>query len=211
MLTNQNLTILQSMTVADHVHEAALAAIVAGSLGPNDELHDKDWAERFGVSRTPIREAFKRLEMHGLVDVAAARFTRVRRFTAEEAHEAVTDWVMLHESVVASVSRHAVHDLIRRLRRIAAAECVTDPGTRHATHFEFFQVLRDATPSFGLRLGATAAAYRYRLAASSLPDRPDAGAVLRAGIIEALERADAHAVQSAFAHWARVRVPLMAA
>src|SRR6478736_863757 len=98
-------TVKFGKTVADMVHEATLGAIVTGELRPGAELKDKEWAAQFAVSRTPVREAFKRLEAHGLVDVAAARFTRVRRFAVDEAREAASDWTLLHRSIVGSLCR----------------------------------------------------------------------------------------------------------
>jgi DNA-binding GntR family transcriptional regulator len=191
-------------TVADVVHEATLAAIVTGELRPGDELKDKEWAARFAVSRTPVREAFKRLEAHGLVDVAAARFTRVRRFAVDEAHDAAADWALLHRSIVGSLCR--VHDpeLVRRIRLASGPDRAS---SSHASHFAFFDDLREVTPHFGLKLGATAAAYQFRLAVESLPDLALADAALQADVIEALERTDSQAADRAFARWLDVRNP----
>lgn len=44
-----------------------LEAIDAGSYNPGDRLVESELAERFGVSRTPIREALQRLETQSLL------------------------------------------------------------------------------------------------------------------------------------------------
>lgn len=44
-----------------------LAAIDAGDFGPGDRLVESELAERFKVSRTPIREALQRLETQSLL------------------------------------------------------------------------------------------------------------------------------------------------
>jgi DNA-binding GntR family transcriptional regulator len=41
--------------------------IITGELGANEQLRQRDLAERFGVSQTPVREAMRRLESEGLV------------------------------------------------------------------------------------------------------------------------------------------------
>lgn len=192
-----------SRTVADVVHEATLAAIVSGELAPGDELKDKEWSTRFAVSRTPVREAFQRLEAHGLVEIAAARFTRVRTFAVEEAREVASDWAYLHSAIVGSVCRTHGADVVGRLRLAAGPD---RGASTHAGLFAFFDELREVTPHFGLKLGATAAAYQFRLAVESLPGRDLADAALQADIIHSLERADSAGVDLAFSRWFDVRV-----
>ncbi|UQN08367.1 GntR family transcriptional regulator [Deinococcus sp. QL22] len=51
--------------------------IVQGVLAPGEALRDQDIAARLGVSRTPVREALRRLEDEGLVETALNRWTRV--------------------------------------------------------------------------------------------------------------------------------------
>lgn len=48
-------------------YEMLLAAIDKGEYRPGDRLVEAELAERFGVSRTPIREAFQRLETQGVL------------------------------------------------------------------------------------------------------------------------------------------------
>ncbi len=50
-----------------HVYYLLLDAIDAGEFRPGDRLVEADLAERFGCSRTPIREAFQRLETQGVL------------------------------------------------------------------------------------------------------------------------------------------------
>lgn len=51
--------------------------IVGGVLPPGEVLRDQDIAARLGVSRTPVREALRRLEDEGFVETALNRWTRV--------------------------------------------------------------------------------------------------------------------------------------
>ena len=41
--------------------------IITGELGPGEQLRQRDLAQRFGVSQTPVREAMRRLESEGLL------------------------------------------------------------------------------------------------------------------------------------------------
>lgn len=51
--------------------------IVKGLLPPGTRLRDKEIAETLGVSRTPVREAIRRLQDEGLVVAEASRWTKV--------------------------------------------------------------------------------------------------------------------------------------
>jgi DNA-binding GntR family transcriptional regulator len=48
-------------------YDLLLDAIESGALPPGSRLREVELAARFGISRTPIREALKRLEVQGLV------------------------------------------------------------------------------------------------------------------------------------------------
>jgi DNA-binding GntR family transcriptional regulator len=55
-------------TAADNVFESVVADILGGALRPREHLSERDLVMRFGVSRTPVREAIKRLFERGLVE-----------------------------------------------------------------------------------------------------------------------------------------------
>lgn len=63
--------------VREEVYSTLLTWIVDGMLEPGERLRDYDLAARLGTSRMPVREALRRLEDEGLVEVAANRWTRV--------------------------------------------------------------------------------------------------------------------------------------
>ncbi|HVO88963.1 MAG TPA: GntR family transcriptional regulator [Casimicrobiaceae bacterium] len=55
-------------TAADHVFDNVVSDILAGALRPRDQISERDLVTRFGVSRTPVREAIKRLFARGFVE-----------------------------------------------------------------------------------------------------------------------------------------------
>ncbi len=56
-----------SRSSASEAYELLLAEIESGGLPPGTRLREVELAERFSISRTPIREALKRLELQGLI------------------------------------------------------------------------------------------------------------------------------------------------
>jgi DNA-binding GntR family transcriptional regulator len=74
---------LEPPTRLTSVFETLRREIVAGELRPNSPLIELDLAERFEVSRTPVRESLQRLATAGLV-VPRKRGWAVREFTTQE-------------------------------------------------------------------------------------------------------------------------------
>ncbi|WNS75294.1 GntR family transcriptional regulator [Bacillus sp. DTU_2020_1000418_1_SI_GHA_SEK_038] len=80
----------------DQVYESLKKAIVTLELEPGQRIMDKDLATQFGVSRTPVREALKRLEDEGLVESLPGSQTRITQIHLEEAKNAFTVVAALH-------------------------------------------------------------------------------------------------------------------
>lgn len=75
-------------TKADEIAFAIEEDIVSGQLEPGSVLRQEQLSERFAVSRTPIREALRRLAALGLVSFEPNKGVRVRMLSREELHEA---------------------------------------------------------------------------------------------------------------------------
>ncbi|HLT62588.1 MAG TPA: GntR family transcriptional regulator [Microlunatus sp.] len=77
---------IEQSSLADQVAEQLRRMIVLGRLAPGEHLAETALAERFGVSRGPLREALSRLVAEGLVTVVNKR-VRVRTFGADEVRD----------------------------------------------------------------------------------------------------------------------------
>jgi DNA-binding GntR family transcriptional regulator len=75
-------------TKADDIAVLIEEAIVSGEIEPGSVLRQEQLSERFGVSRTPVREALRRLAALGLVSLIPNRGVRVREVSRDELHEA---------------------------------------------------------------------------------------------------------------------------
>ncbi len=68
---------LNIASVVDQVYSAIRERISSGSLPRGARVHQEDLAEELGVSRTPVREALRRLAAEGLVEMRTNRGARV--------------------------------------------------------------------------------------------------------------------------------------
>jgi DNA-binding GntR family transcriptional regulator len=68
---------LNIASVVDQVYSAIRERIASGSLPRGARVHQEDLAEELGVSRTPVREALRRLAAEGLVEMRTNRGARV--------------------------------------------------------------------------------------------------------------------------------------
>ncbi|WP_161883435.1 GntR family transcriptional regulator [Deinococcus alpinitundrae] len=69
------------------VYQQLCRWIIDGALKPGEQLRDLDLARQLGVSRTPVREALRRLEDEGLIETALNRWTRVAPLRLAQAAE----------------------------------------------------------------------------------------------------------------------------
>jgi len=104
--------------VARRVFRELRAAIVEMTFRPGQALSEKEIADRFGVSRQPVREAFIKLSEAGLLSIRPQRGTYVVKISARQ----VYDVRFVREAVEVAVVRKAALELpgnaIRSLREI---------------------------------------------------------------------------------------------
>jgi len=67
----------ETVSLPERVYQRLRAAIIAGELAPGELLKEEKLGERLGVSRTPVREALRRLGDTGLVQIETNRISRV--------------------------------------------------------------------------------------------------------------------------------------
>ena len=126
------------------VRERVLATlrqdIIAGRLRPGDRLVERELAERFGVSRVPVREAIRALVAEGFVLFESARRTVVRRLTPTDVKELFELREALEVYAAGLAATRATPQSLAELRELLAiaaeatrsddAEAITDVNTR---------------------------------------------------------------------------------
>ena len=97
-------------------------AILHGTLAPMERITENQIAARFGMSRTPVREAFRRLEAEGLIHVVPQRGS----FVSQPSIEGILEIYQIRTPLEAMATRIAAETIeaasLRRLEEILAIE-----------------------------------------------------------------------------------------
>ena len=93
-------------------------AIVTGELGPGVHLQEPLLAQKFGVSRVPVREALARLEHEGLVRIMPRRGVWIVRKSKAEITEMIRAWAALESMAARLMCERATDEEIGRLRAL---------------------------------------------------------------------------------------------
>ena len=134
--------------VGSHVYSVLREAIVSLELKPGQILDKQVFAERFGVSRAPIYDAFTRLQAEALVDVVPQRGTTVSLIKISDARENMFLRRAIEVEAVRAITRNFSGDhleaLKQNLRYQTAAVANADSAGFHRFDLEFHAVLFEA-------------------------------------------------------------------
>jgi DNA-binding GntR family transcriptional regulator len=72
------------MTLRERIVESIRNAIVNGQLPSGTRIAEPELADKFGISRTPIREAFRQLESEGFISVVPRKGAIVASLSAQD-------------------------------------------------------------------------------------------------------------------------------
>ena len=71
----------------DHVYAAIKQAIATMQYGPGEFIREEQLARALGVSRTPVREAFRRLGAEGWLEIKRNQGVRVTTWSIQDVEE----------------------------------------------------------------------------------------------------------------------------
>ena len=110
---------IERRSLADQVYDSIRASILSGKLVGGQRISEEAVAEEFGVSRTPIREALRRLEEYGLVQIKPRSFAQVVSISGEEADQIIAVRAQLECLSVSVLSGRVKAGDIETLRGLA--------------------------------------------------------------------------------------------
>ncbi|HEU5294581.1 MAG TPA: FCD domain-containing protein [Burkholderiaceae bacterium] len=109
--------------------------IVSGELAVGAKLNEVDIANALGVSRGPVREAFRALDQAGLVRVEKNRGVFVRQLSLDEANEVYEVRAALEGLIGRLAAQRIDPDEIEQLRAIVKKMAVLDKSRKAEAYF----------------------------------------------------------------------------
>lgn len=92
--------------LSDTICEALRQDILSGKLKPGQRLMEIQYAEQLGVSRTPLREAMRKLELEGLVTIVPRRGAHVTVISRKDVEEVLEVRTVLDGLAAALALQH---------------------------------------------------------------------------------------------------------
>src|SRR5258708_15427183 len=103
------------MLLRDNVYESLRSDILSCHFAPGDDMREQELAERYAVSRQPVREALLRLEREHLVTVQPRQGYRVNPISLADARDLLRFRLALEPACVAEAIENATPDVLKAL------------------------------------------------------------------------------------------------
>src|SRR3712207_3413707 len=133
-------------SVVDLVYERIRDLVLSGELAPGARLGQVELAERFGISRTPVREALRRLTGEGVVDPLSNRGFRVADLGLEAVLRRLEVRTLLEPGMARlAAERRSERDVEQLNGSIAREEEARDGIAVHDASRDFHVALARAT------------------------------------------------------------------
>jgi DNA-binding GntR family transcriptional regulator len=103
--------------------------ILSCVLRPTQVVYEAELAQRYGVSKTPVREALNSLRQEGYIDVVPRRGYIVAPISIQDVQQILNLRMILEPAAAELAAQHATAEQLRQLRRLAQrGEAQRDPN-----------------------------------------------------------------------------------
>ncbi len=112
---------LAAQRLGDQVYTHLIEAIATNRLSQGARIQEDSLAAQMGVSKTPVREALRRLEAEGFITVDPRRTPEVRRLDTRDVHDLYTVRESLERLAVRLMAQHRDAGVLAALESVQAA------------------------------------------------------------------------------------------
>ncbi len=190
------------LTLREKILESIRDAIISGTITPGSRVSEPELADRFGISRTPIREAFRQLESEGYLKVIPRKGAVVSAFTQKDVEEFYAIKSILEGYAARLACKRLTQKEIDRLQAINArlAELCEHSDVKQffKVHNDFHDLFIKAADNEKLREMINLLVTRFqrlRLMSLSQPGRMDISVQEHDKIIKAFRERDCEAAE----------------
>jgi len=103
---------LSNNALSNSIAEYISQQILSGELKPGDKLVENNYAEEYGISRAPVREAIYLLATEGLVERIPRKGAVVKEFTKNEIYDLLEIRTMLETMAMKRIRQRGIDPLI---------------------------------------------------------------------------------------------------
>ena len=115
-----NMAVDPAKSIADQIYETLKNAIIKGEIEPSQRLFELEVAKIFNASRTPVREAFRRLEQDGVAERLAQGGIRVPQLDEQTIQDLYSLRAILEVHAIELASARINAEEIAYLKQIRA-------------------------------------------------------------------------------------------
>ena len=134
--------IIEKKQAGDTLYHTVKEAIAVGLLPMGTRLREEELAEAFETSRTPVREALKKLELERLIETSAGNGSVVRMLSVDECLDTMEVLELLRASACRMLLGRVPRALLMVLEQnIRKGTKVTDTSQRYENNAEFHDLL----------------------------------------------------------------------
>ena len=120
MVESFQLQMNEYLPLRDVVFQTLRQAILRGELKPGERLMEIHLAQKLGVSRTPVREAIRKLELEGLVLMIPRKGAVVAEITVSDLEDVLEVRMALEELALKHACRRITKEQLDELEQLAA-------------------------------------------------------------------------------------------
>ncbi|OMP68299.1 GntR family transcriptional regulator [Domibacillus epiphyticus] len=136
-----------SNSIAEHITEQ----IITGELKPGEKLIEHNYAEEYGTSRAPVREAIYLLAIEGLVERIPRKGAIVKEYTEQEMYDLLEIRNMLENMAIDRIQKHGtdqvllkeMNQVLEEMKKVEAVHSYTQ--LNHSFHMCLIKMSKSET------------------------------------------------------------------
>lgn len=177
----------------DVVFESLREAIIKQILKPGERMMEIQLAEEMGVSRTPIREAIRKLEQEGFVIIIPRKGAYVAEISLKDIHELFEIRAALEGLASSLAAERATREELEEMEKLLVnqnehlnSENISNTVRADINLHDLIYKAARNERLFGILNNLRKQAHRFRLASMSMPGRKIKALVEHKRIVEAI-------------------------